>query len=653
MDQSDNEEVNQDDIDLAPNGEINFSDDEMEDVPYLDSSISSDGSNEEDGGNQENDEPVNFNHGEDDAEEIFWRELAILVRKHCFSREAVNELLALLRINGHESLPKTRDTLCRAPRVKNTLRFCKPGNYYHFGVENCLQKCNFSFLSQLDVVTLDFNIDGLALAKSSKIKIWPIMGAFPNKLNVSPFVVGAYVGYADPACIDDFLFDFVNEMEQLLLNGVKVTPRKLLKPLVVRTYICDAPARAFLTGTFSHLSNVGCGKCNQKCVQILGKRAYRTVRAEPRTDETFRDRQHLDHHRPQFRNYRTSLEIIGTGMVSQVVYDPMHLIDRGVYARMLGSIMFGPCNYLHLRDTGKKELDKLYTSFKPYVPADFERKPRSIIEDYCRFKASEFRFGLLYAGVVLFKDIVGPVVYKHFLKLFVAVRLLSAPATHLIYSDFAQQLLDEFVAEYPAIYTSAEMVYNIHGAMHIVEDARRYGPLYSWSAYRYENHMREIRKLIKKPQQILQQLYRRYGEIESINELNRTQGFIGRERHFDNDIFPGLNTSYKGFQFDTFILQTNLQDSCCMLTSGIPVEIQEFSIFNGENVIIVKKFHNIRDFFTEIVSSMDVLGILLVDGVEEDVFMCKQIDVKYKFVRLPYKNCFVLEPILHHLISEE
>lgn len=53
-----------------------------------------------------------------------------------------------------------------------------------------------------------------------------------------------------------------------------------------------------------------------------------------------------------------------------------------------------------------------------------------------------------------------------------------------------------------------------------------------WSANRYENHMREIKKLIKKPQQILQQLYHRFAEIAVINETHRTEGWIGNERQF-------------------------------------------------------------------------------------------------------------------------
>lgn len=58
-------------------------------------------------------------------------------------------------------------------------------------------------------------------------------------------------------------------------------------------------------------------------------------------------------------------------------------------------------------------------------------------------------------------------------------------------------------------------------------------------------------------------------------------------------------------------------------------------------------------FFIDIVSSKDVLGILLVDGTEEEVFMFKEVDVKHKFVRFSYTfldvERFMLIPMLHHL----
>lgn len=356
--------------------------------------------------------------------------LAQYVLKHSLSRNATNDLLALWREEGY-SLPRTRETLVRTTRTKIIPRVCYPGEYHHFGLGNALAQMNISSLAECQSVELDIGIDGLSLSKSSKLKIWPILGSFSSSLNSSPFLIGAYVGYHDPDDIDNFLLDFVNELKVLLVNGVNVTPRLINKPLFIRCFVCDSPARSFLAGVYGHQSNVGCNKCNQQCVRTSGKKTYLTVKGHPRTDDTFKQRAHLNHHKEKFQNQISLLETLNVGMVSQIPNDPMHLVDEGAMARMLKSLFDGPCKSVRLTNEQKQKLDELYVSYSAYVPTEFERKPRSIIHELCRWKAVEYRFFLNYAACVVLKDFVTPQFYNHLLVLMTAVRWLSAPGTCL------------------------------------------------------------------------------------------------------------------------------------------------------------------------------------------------------------------------------
>lgn len=228
------------------------------------------------------------------------------------------------------------------------------------------------------------------------------------------------------------------------------------------------------------------------------------------------------------------------------------------------------------------------------------------------------------------------------------MRILACPSTHLENADFADALLQRFVAEYPDIYAPTELVFNVHAALHLVECVRQFGPIYGFSAYRFENYMREIRKYVKKPNKILQQIHNRLFETNILNVQSVNVGF--GERILDNDVFPGCNTSYKSFQFNSFIIKNNLRDSCCMI-SGVPVEVQGFGIVNNVNVLFAKPFLNLENFFVEPVESMNTLGIILVDAPapDDEIFTYKVEDVDYKFVRLPYKDRFVIIPMLHHL----
>lgn len=606
-------------------------------------------STDEDNSSDNSEEEIE-NVGE--VDDAFKNQLATFVRTFNVSCKGVKALLTLLRENGHSGLPKNRQTLLGTPKHSIHPRVCSPGEYHHYGLQKCLQRSNFSFLDTIDVVKIDINIDGVSLSKSSRLKMWPILGAFVDQPNISPFLIGCYYGNGDPESTDDYIKEFVNEIKELSENGCKVTPREILKPLEIRVFTCDMPGRSFVKGVKGHQSKFGCDKCNQECVTIARKMTYLTVAGEERTDETFRNRSHIQHHQPQYLRMRSRLEESNLGMVSQFVIDDMHAIHLGVTKRMLQSIFFTrPCHSLRLTDLAKEEFDEKYQALSCFIPSEFERKPRSILKELPGWKAVEYRLFLLYTGIVFLKDGFPPALYKHFLQLSSAVRYLSARATSNINAAVSQLLLKNFVADYPRIYSPTELVYNVHCLLHIVSDVRQYGPLSSFSAYKFENHQRELKKHVKKPSKVLQQIYNRIEEINIINEKNvNVNGLIGVARQVDNDIFPGCNSSYKGFKYGSFILKNNLRDSSCLHSSGVPLQIQWFTRVNGAVKIIAKKFLNPRNFFTEPQESLKDLGIMLVDPPGDELFMFDQQDVKHKFVRLPYRDYnYVLIPMLHHI----
>lgn len=344
-------------------------------------------------------------------------------------------------------------------------------------------------------------------------------------------------------------------------------------------------------------------------------------------------------------------------MVTQVPNDPMHLIDEGVFAKILGTLFFRRCRSVRLLPDIKQIMDSKYISLAPYVPSEFTRKTRSILSEFPRWKGTEYRFWGLYGGIIILKDHVGLELYNHYLLLFTAMRLLACQETHFEHADFCQELLERFVENYGTIYDPEDLVYNVHSLLHVVEDVKLYGPLYTFSAYRFENHMREINKNIKKSTQILQQLSKRLEEINFANEndwngANEANGFIGAPRPYDSDLFPGCTTSYKAFKYNAFILKTKINDNCCLLNSGIAVEIKQFLKIDDREVIVCYRFLNPRNLFTEPIESYEGLNIMLVNGInyeqaEEEVFDLT--DVKYKLVRLPYNQYFILQPMLHQM----
>ncbi|KAL2102395.1 hypothetical protein ACEWY4_001563 [Coilia grayii] len=75
-----------------------------------------------------------------------------------------------------------------------------------------------------------------------------------------PFVVGIFCGTGKPSNVFDYLRQFVNELSDLLSSGITFGGRVLR--VAISSFICDAPARAFVKQIKSHNGYSGCDKCS-------------------------------------------------------------------------------------------------------------------------------------------------------------------------------------------------------------------------------------------------------------------------------------------------------------------------------------------------------------------------------------------------------
>lgn len=136
-------------------------------------------------------------------------DLANWLVNHNISQLAGDELLQILNKNNIRHLPKCAKTLLQTPKSQIQITAVPPEEYHHFGLEAHLLQCNYDFLEQ-DEVNIDIGIDGIPLfQRSSTLNLWPIFGAFVNKTDIKPFLIGAYVGYKHPSSSDIFLKQFL------------------------------------------------------------------------------------------------------------------------------------------------------------------------------------------------------------------------------------------------------------------------------------------------------------------------------------------------------------------------------------------------------------------------------------------------------------
>ena len=105
-------------------------------------------------------------------------------------------------------------------------------------------------------LVLYVNIDSLPLFKLSKLQLWSILGSF---IGSNVFAIGLFSGTSKPDCVNEFMEDFISEVNELKHTPITIDDRQIKFSL--KSFICDAPARSFLKCVFSHNSYFSCERC--------------------------------------------------------------------------------------------------------------------------------------------------------------------------------------------------------------------------------------------------------------------------------------------------------------------------------------------------------------------------------------------------------
>lgn len=168
--------------------------------------------------------------------------------------------------------------------------------------------------------------------------------------------------------------------------------------------------------------------------------------------------------------------------------DYMHLICLGVVKKIILFWMKGPFS-VRLNTRSINKISHMLILFRNTTPNNFVRRPRSI-KDVKQWKTIEFRNFLLYTGPIVLRYILKEDIYIYFLTLHAAITILIRPnlcQKELI--NFAEALIDHFVASFEILYGKQYVSHNVHNLLHICSDIRTYGPLDNFSAFRFENYM--------------------------------------------------------------------------------------------------------------------------------------------------------------------
>lgn len=576
------------------------------------------------------------------------------VSKFNISHSALNGLLSILR-PYHDTLPRDARTL-----LKTTKQYCilsiAGGSYYHFGIETWVKSIIESHPvlkanSNIEEVSMQINIDGLPLFKSSNMQLWPILGRLVKPILSRPFVIGLYSGKQKPTNVHEYTEKLISELRDLFQNGILISGIEDIRPrFSLSCIICDSPAKSFVKQIKGHSGYSSCNNCVQRG-EWRNKMTFPETDAPLRTDIQFDEMRDEDHHLGP-----SPFRCLPIGMVSQFPMDFMHLVCLGVVKRLIWLWMKGPVAISCRLGAGTvQEISDALVALQSYLPREFNRKGRPLSE-VDRWKASEFRQFLLYTGPVVLRSIVPVRTYKHFLLLFVGIFCLSCNFFCNRYNDYAHQILCQFVQQFGELYGEDMLVSNVHGLVHLAKDVKKFGPLDNFSAFVFESFLGNLKRLIRRPTLPLQQVIRRISEskgniFDPTVHIASDETGIFRKVH-ENGIIPinlkdRITCQYKEIIFPDHCLSIKRGDNCFLINDEVAIVKNILSLSESpEKVVVYQKFINVSNFFIWPLLSSD-LRIVHVRNLSKNLHVASFLEISCKCVMLPLTDGYVCIPLVH------
>nr|XP_047122559.1 uncharacterized protein LOC124806037 [Hydra vulgaris] len=326
------------------------------------------------------------------------------------------------------------------------------------------------------------------------MQIWPTLGLVEKfdgilQCNKKSFVIALYCNNCKPKNITAFLSDFVLEVNELHKNGITLNSQHY--SFRISAIICDTPARAFVKCTKGHNAYHGCDKCEQHGVYNERVTSPETA-ATLRTDASFANMSDHKHHICVSPLAQTSI-----GLISQVPGGYMHLSCLGIKLKFVYLLIKGPLK-TRLGPRAVLDLSEKLLHLKKCICSEFAGKPRAF-SDFERWKATEFQQLLLYTGMVCFRDTLPDVLYNNFMLFCIGMTILLSHSLCHKYVDYAHSLLVLYVEHSSSLFGPEVVTYNMHGLVHLAQDAKQYGPLDNISAFPFENYLSNLKKLVRKP----------------------------------------------------------------------------------------------------------------------------------------------------------
>lgn len=548
------------------------------------------------------------------------------------------------------------------------------------GVKDCYDGRIFKNIFQYSskstfVLPLGINTDGVNVFKSDPVSVWPILltqNYLPPDIRFKrehTILAGLYYGKSKPD-MKIFFEPIIKEFEgEYLFFGEHRIQLEILLCTV------DLQAKAPLQQIKQYNGEFACTYCLHPGVKFVQPNNHTIVRygntstqIDRRTNlSTLKTMEKVSKLTKKKKN--EDLSIDGVKGLSPLValpnfdiidgfgIDYMHNILLGVVKTLL-NFWFEP-GYKHCYINPKQAalLDERILSIK--ACSFIKRKPRSLSKRD-QFKASELRSLLLYFLPVSLRGILRLEFYEHFMKLSMSVYVLLKKDISDDELEEVEDVLKEFVLEYEQLYGSENVVMNTHLVQHLVHSVRNHGPLWTHSAFHFEDFNGVITKFVKGTTDVLLQVSSKYLLLKKL-QLNTSNDFIATFELLGKSVKINVDESdskalsnkkirlVENWMFVYKRLLKSKRTFTSIAYSKAKKTVDYFVSFTNGSLGIIKYYFKIEDIIYVMVEQYGVRRMVghirEMQALNQNIVMnAKNIVTKYIYMKIEGRHWLVNEP---------
>ena len=292
------------------------------------------------------------------------------------------------------------------------------------------------------------------------------------------------------------------------------------------------------------------------------------MRSTLRTKSTFEMKSQIEHHLGSGKS--PLLDIPGFDPIKSMFLDSMHLIYLEVMKWIMQQLI-GTKKVSHKCKLSAEDIKCLNLKFKilvNFITKEFQRK-KFDIHNFAHWKATQFRFFLHYCGSLVLHNILPSQMYKHFLLLVVACRILCDPQVCLDNVNYARELLRKFFELTPSFYGTGSQVMNIHNLIHLADDVEYTKmSLSTISAFPFENHLGKIKRQNGGRNNTLGQLARRVSEQNACPKLKNKNAIKKKVPKMNFNTMLEDDVNFEDIMFQGVTLSIKKPDDIVKMCSG-------------------------------------------------------------------------------------